>query len=68
MSFIKKHLDQIEKVIMNIESNPEYVYRSHAKVDAFIGNSNSSELINEFLEAYDEDPSQDFSKITTKYK
>lgn len=68
MSFTKKYLDQIEKVIMNIESNPKFVYMSHSKVDAFMGNSNSEKLINEFLEAYDEDPSQDFSQITAKYK
>ena len=68
MSFTKKYLDQIEKVIMNIESNPKFVYMAHSKVDAFMGNSNSEKLINEFLEAYDEDPSQDFSQITAKYK
>lgn len=68
MSFTKKYLDQIEKVIIAIENNPRFVYMSHAKVDVFMGDTNSEKLINEFLEAYDEDPSQDFSKITTKYK
>lgn len=68
MSFTKKYLDQIEKLVLLVENNPTQVYMSHVKVDAFFGDTNSLNLINEFLEAYDEDPVQDFSKITAKYK
>ena len=68
MSIIKKYLDQPEKIILEIENRPELVYMAHAKVDAFFGDTNSLNLIDEFITAYEEDPKQDFKGITGKYK
>lgn len=68
MSFTKKYLDQTEKIILDIENRPELVYLTHSKVDAFFGNTNSLNLIDEFIKAYKEDPKQDFREITGKYK
>lgn len=68
MSFTKKYLDQIEKIILDIENRPGLVYLTHAKVDAFFGDTNSLNIIDEFIKAYEEDPEQDFSEITRKYK
>jgi tyrosyl-tRNA synthetase len=68
MSFTKKYLDQIEKIILDIENRPELVYLAHSKVDAFFGNTNSLNLIDEFIKTYEEDPKQDFRAITGKYK
>ena len=56
MSFTKKYLDQIEKLVLLVENNPTQVYMSHVNVDAFFGGTNSLNLIDEFLKAYDEDP------------
>ena len=68
MSFTKKYLDQIEKLVLLVENNPTQVYMSHVKVDAFFGDTNSLNLIDEFITAYEEDPKQDFREITGKYK
>lgn len=68
MSFTKKYLDQIEKIILDIENRPKLVYLTHAKVDSFFGDTNSLNIIDEFIKAYEEDPEQDFSEITRRYK
>lgn len=68
MSFIKKYLPEIEAVIESIETTPDLYYMNNAKVDVFFGPSKSAELTNEFIEKYKENPGQDFSELTTKYK
>lgn len=68
MSFIKKYLQPVEDIIESIESNPKLFYLNNIKVDTYIGPSKSMQLLDEFITAYQEDDSQDFSKITSKYK
>ena len=68
MSFIKKYLGEISQVIESIEKSPDLYYMNNIKVDAFIGPTNSMKLTDEFIEKYQEDPKQDFSKLTAKYK
>lgn len=68
MSVIKKYMPEVAEVIEKIESFPAGYYLANRKVDIFIGPSESIDLTNEFMEAYDEDSKQDFTKITAKYK
>ena len=56
------------ELLERIEKDPESLYTQHYKADVFIGPEGGIDLINEFLQAYYEDPTQDFSKITSKYK
>ena len=68
MSVIKKYMPEVAEVIEHIESFPQAYYMANRKVDIFIGPSESIDLTNEFIEAYDEDSEQDFTRITAKYK
>lgn len=68
MSFIKKFLPEIDKVIESIETRPDLYYMNSVKVDAFFGPSESVKLTNEFIEKYQEDPEQSFTDLTQKYK
>lgn len=68
MSFIKKYLHEVDVIIEAIEDKPELYYMQNIKVDMFIGPSDSIKLTNEFIEKYSEDPGQDFSELTAKYK
>jgi len=68
MSFIKKYINEVSVIIKNIKTDPELVYNQYCKADALIGSTDSIDLIDEFLQAYYENPTQDFSKITSKYK
>jgi hypothetical protein len=61
-------MPKVAEAIEQIESFPEAYYLANRKVDIFIGPGESIELTNEFMEAYDEDSSQDFTRITAKYK
>ena len=68
MSFIKKYLSDIESTIEAINDSPEFFYLGHNKVDTFIGPSDSIKLTDEFIQEYQENPEQDFRKLTAKYK
>jgi len=68
MSFIKKYINEVSILIEEIKTDPKLIYNRYCKVDALIGPVNSIDLIDEFLQAYYENPTQDFSKITSKYK
>jgi hypothetical protein len=68
MSFIKKYLQNVDQIIEAINVSPKLYYIGNYKVDAFIGSKDSINLTNEFIEKYSEDPEQDFSELTTKYK
>ena len=68
MSFIKKYLSDVESTIEAINDSPEFFYLGHCKVDAFIGPSDSIKLTYEFIQEYQENPEQDFGKLTAKYK
>lgn len=68
MSVIKKYLPEIINVIKSIEQSPDLYYMQHHKVDIIMGSEDAMQLTDEFMEAYDEDSSQDFTRITEKYK
>lgn len=68
MSFVKKFLPEIDGVIESIETHPNLYYMNNVKVDVFFGPHKSAELTNEFIEKYQENPGQDFSELTRKYK
>jgi len=68
MSFNKKYLTDIKGVIKSIEDSADLYYLSTNKVDAFIGPSDSIKLTDEFIQEYQENPEQDFGKLTAKYK
>ena len=68
MSVIKKYLPNVVDVIESIEHAPDLYYMQHLKVDIIIGSEDAMKLTDEFMEAYDEDSSQDFTRITEKYK
>ena len=68
MSVIKKYLPEVINVIKSIEQSPDLYYMQHHKVDIIIGSEDAMKLTDEFMEAYDEDSSQDFTRITEKYK
>ena len=68
MSFTKKYLPEVNKVIESIEDSSEYYYLTTNKVDSFIGSTESINLTDEFIKQYQEDSKQDFKKLTTKYK
>jgi len=68
MSFTKKYLPGVNKVIESIEDSAEYYYLTTNKVDSFIGSTESINLTDEFIKQYQEDSKQDFKKLTTKYK
>lgn len=68
MSFIKKYINKTAVIIEEIELNPKLAYNRYYKFDALIGPCDSIDLMNEFLQAYYENPTQNFSKITSKYK
>ena len=65
---IKKYLPSIVDVVESIENTPQLYYMNNHKVDILIGNEDAINLTNEFIEAYYEEPNQDFTKITAKYK
>ena len=68
MSVIKKYLPNVVDVIESIEQSPDLYYMQHHKVDIIMGSEDAMQLTDEFMEAYDEDSSQDFTRITEKYK
>jgi len=68
MSVIKKYLPNVVDVIESIEQSPDLYYMQHHKVDIIMGSEDAMQLTDEFMEAYDEDSSQDFTRITAKYK
>ena len=68
MSVIKKYLPKVVDVIESIEQSPDLYYMQHHKVDIIMGSEDAMQLTDEFMEAYDEDSSQDFTRITAKYK
>ena len=68
MSVIKKYLPKVVDVIESIERSPDLYYMQNIKVDIIIGSEDAMKLTDEFMEAYDEDSSQDFTRITEKYK
>lgn len=68
MSFNKKYIHELDIVIKAIEDRPKTYYAQNIKADMFIGPSDSIKLTNEFIEKYSEDPEQDFSELTAKYK
>jgi hypothetical protein len=68
MSFNKKYLTSVDIILQQLEKDIEDVYNKYHTADALIGPTNSVDLINEFLQAYYENPKQDFSKIISKYK
>ena len=55
-------------VVESIENTPQLYYMNNHKVDILIGAEDAINLTNEFIEAYYEEPNQDFTKITAKYK
>ena len=61
-------LSKIAKSTLSSDGATLYTTTSPYKADVFIGPEGGIDLINEFLQAYYEDPTQDFSKITSKYK
>lgn len=65
---IKKYLPSIIDIVESIENTPQLYYMNNHKVDILIGSENAINLTNEFIEAYYEEPNQDFTKITAKYK
>lgn len=68
MSVIKKYLPDVIGVIESIEQAPQLYYMNNHKVDVLIGSEEAINLTDEFIEAYMEEPKQDFKKITEKYK
>lgn len=68
MSFVKKYLSELSGVIESIETSADLYYMHTSKVDAFIGPGDSIRLTDEFIEKYQENPEQDFSELTAKYK
>lgn len=68
MSVIKKYLPNVVDVIESIEQSPDLYYMQNIKVDIIMGSEDAMQLTDEFMEAYDEDSSQDFTRITAKYK
>ena len=68
MSVIKKYLPEVINVIKSIEQSPDLYYMQHHKVDIIIGSEDAMKLTDEFIEAYMEEPKQDFKRITEKYK
>ena len=68
MSVIKKYLPNIVDAIESIEQSPDLYYLQHNKVDIIMGSEDVMQLTDEFMEAYDEDSKQDFTRITEKYK
>lgn len=68
MSFVKKYLGELSGVIESIETSADLYYMNTSKVDAFMGPDDSIRLTDEFIEKYQENPEQDFSELTAKYK
>lgn len=68
MSVIKKYLPNVVDVIESIEQSPDLYYMQNIKVDIIMGSEDAMQLTDEFMEAYDEDSRQDFTRITAKYK
>lgn len=65
---IKKYLPSVIDIVESIENTPQLYYMNNHKVDILIGAEDAINLTNEFIEAYYEEPNQDFTKITAKYK
>lgn len=68
MSFVKKYLGELSGVIESIETSADLYYMNTSKVDTFMGPDDSIRLTDEFIEKYQENPGQDFSELTAKYK